>query len=391
MLCVGRMDAPRVLVILGTGALWSRGILVGFMAAAHERGWTLLHYDNPSYLHWLAGALAPIAAVVASDFDAPEFKSLPHTPFICVTADKTDDEIASVCLDEAAIGKLAYEHLRNTGVRNVSTFRYDESRFAIAREHAFIEAARAAGTRVAQGWGFGEGRRDRYENPTEMVAWLRGLPKPCGIFTCTDGWARAVARYTQLAGLRIPEDIALVGADNDVIECELMSPPLSSVLIPWREVGRSAAKLVHAALSGKASATERIVVAPVTVIARRSSELLAVDDALVARAVEWIRAHAGQRLTVPTVARAVASGRHRLERAFRRVLGRTIQAEIRRARVDAAKRLLEASRSTLSEVAKLAGFKTASLLTAAFQRELGMTPGAYRRRVRSEVAGADAD
>jgi LacI family transcriptional regulator len=214
------------------------------------------------------------------------------------------------------------------------------------------------------------------------------------IFTCTDGWARSPARYAHLAGLRIPDDIALIGADNDELECELITPPLSTVLIPWREVGRSAAKLVQMAVSGKSIVGERIVVSPLTVIARRSSELLAVDDALVGDAVAWIRANTGQRLTVPMVARAVASGRHRLERAFRRVLGRTIQEDIRRARVESAKRVLAASHLSLAEVARLTGFKTASLLTAAFQRELNMTPGTYRRRIQSEqlpsnrVAGA---
>lgn len=385
------MAAPRVLIVLKTDSAWSRGILRGFMSTAHERGWTLLHYNYPSDLHSLAGALAPIAAVVAPDFDAPEFAELGPTRLICVTVDRTSRNIASVCLDEAAIGRLAFEHLRATGIRNVTTFRYDESPFAVARDEAFVEAARAEGTRVAPGWGIGPERRDRRENPNAMVAWLRALPKPCGIFTCTDGWARTVARYTQLAGLRIPEDIALVGADNDVLECELMSPPLSSVLIPWRNVGRSAAKLVDHALSGKSQTSERVVIAPLSVVARRSSELLAIDDALVSRAVEWIRSNTARRVTVPVVARAAASGRHRLERAFRRVLGRTVQAEIRRARVESAKQLLETSRAGLAEIAKMTGFKTASLLTAAFQRELGMAPGAYRRRVQPELARGDAD
>jgi LacI family transcriptional regulator len=191
-------------------------------------------------------------------------------------------------------------------------------------------------------------------------------------------------RYAELAELRIPEDIALIGADNDELECELMLPPLSSVLIPWQEVGRCAARLVYGALSNKLDSKERIVVLPLTVVPRRSTELLAVEDELVARAVEWIRSNATGRLTVPIVARAVASGRHRLERAFRRVLGRTIHEEVRRARVDAAKRLLEGSRSSLVEVAKNSGFKTASLLTAAFHREIGMTPGVYRRRLRKQ-------
>lgn len=379
------MVAPRVVVVLRTESAWSRGILSGFMSAAHERGWTLLYCNVPSDLRPMADALQPIAAVVTDNFDAPVFGELAAAPFVSVTVDRSAQGIASVCLDEASIAKLALEHLQATGIRDVSVFRYDESIFAKARDEAFVRAAQAAGLRVARGWGFGPEHSDRQENPSEMVAWLRGLPKPCGIFTCTDGWARSVSRYAHLAGLRIPDDIALIGADNDELECELMSPPLSTVLIPWREVGRSAAKLVHSALSGKSIAGERVVVAPLTVIARRSSELLAVDDALVASAVAWIRANAGRSLTVPTVARAVASGRHRLERAFRRVLGRTIQAEIRRARVESAKRLLEASRLTLAEVARMTGFKSASLLTVAFQRELGMTPGAYRRRVQPEL------
>jgi LacI family transcriptional regulator len=387
------MTPPRVLVVLKTESAWSRGILSGFMAAAHERGWTLLYYNSPSDLHLLAKALEPVAAIVATEFDAPEFDALGPARLVSVTVDRCAENISSVCLDEAAIGKLAYEHLRAKGMRNVTTFRYDESRFAVARDQAFVAAARAGGTRVIPGWGIGEepAQLDRSENPAAMLSWLRALPKPCGIFTCTDGWARAVSRYTLLAGLRIPEDIALIGADNDVLECELMSPPLSSVLIPWREVGGSVATLVHRALSRKTSTPERIVVAPLTVIARRSTELLAVDDALVASAVEWIHRNAAQRVTVPTVARAVASGRHRLERAFRRVLGRTIQAEIRRARVEFAKRLLETSRSSLTEVAKMTGFKTASLLTAAFQRELGMTPGTYRRRAQAELERTNTD
>jgi LacI family transcriptional regulator len=379
------MTPPRVLIVLKTESAWSRGILRGFMSSAHERGWTLLHYDSPSYLGWLAGALKPVA-VVAADFSAAEFAALAPATFVCVTADRSADEIASVCLDEGAIATLAFEHLHATGLRNVSTFRYDESPFAIERERAFVAAARGAGTRVAPGWGSGDvGPMERYENPVAMVAWLRALPKPCGIFTGTDSWGRVVARYAHLAGLRIPEDVALVGVDNDVLECELISPPLSSVMIPWHEVGRSAAKLVRTALSGKSSAGERVVVAPLSVIARRSSALLAVEDDVVGRAVAWIHANAARRLTVPMVTRAVASGRHSLERAFRRVLGRTIQEEIRRAHVDMAKRLLETSRSTLAEIAKRSGFTTAALLTVAFQRELGTTPGLYRRRVQQEL------
>jgi LacI family transcriptional regulator len=172
-----------------------------------------------------------------------------------------------------------------------------------------------------------------------------------------------------------------VGADNDVLECELTSPPLSSVMIPWQEVGRNAATLVRLALGNQPIAGRRVVVSPTAVATRRSSDMLAVDDALVASAVAWIREHADRHLTVTMVARAVGGGRQRLERRFRRALDRTIQDEIRRAHVDAAKHWLATTRASMAEVAKRSGFTNASLLNVAFQREIGMPPGAYRRRV----------
>ena len=198
-----------------------------------------------------------------------------------------------------------------------------------------------------------------------------------------------MARYARVAGLRVPEDIALVGVDNDTSECELMSPPLSSVPVPWTEVGQNAAKLVHRALSGKSLDAQRIVVSPLAVVARRSSDVLAVDDGLVSKAVAWIRANAERRLTVGMVVQTVKSGRQRLERAFRRVLDRTIQEEIRRSHVDVARRLLETTHVELKQIAQQSGFTNATLLNLAFQRELGMAPGAYRRRMQHALCGVN--
>jgi LacI family transcriptional regulator len=385
------MNSPRVLIVLNANGAWSRGILRGFMAAARERDWTLLHYNPGVDLDWLVNEWAPSAAVIGPDLGRPAIDKLARAALVSVTVDHSAEKIASVCLDEERIGMLALEHLLATGLRSVSTFRFDESSFAIERERAFLVGARAAGANVAVGWGEeGSLPAERGEDPTAMVAWLKGLPKPCGVFTCTDSWGRTVARYARVAGLRIPEDLALVGVDNDVLECELITPPLSSVMIPWQEVGKNAAQLVHQLLSGKAIGGERRMLEPVSVVARRSSDVLAIDDPLVAEAVRWIRAHVNQRLTVTMVARAVGGGRQRLERRFRAVLARTVQEEIRRAHVEAAKELLGSTHVGLPEVAKRSGFTNAALLSVAFQRELGMPPGVYRRRVREEL-GTDDD
>jgi len=267
------MSPPRVLVVLDTVAAWSRGVLRGFMSAAHERGWTLLHYSTLVDINWVKDEWAPDVAVIGPGVDSAALAQFAATSLISVTVDRTAEGIPSICLDEERIGALALQHLQSTGLRHVSTCRYNAAPFAVARERAFVERARAAGINVAVGWGSAEALALNWaEDPTvprvmpleslrpsAMVEWLRSLPKPCGIFTCTDGWARPLVRCTRVAGFRVPEDIALVGADNDALECELMAPPLSSVMIPWQELGRSAAQLVQQALLGDSRPGQRVV------------------------------------------------------------------------------------------------------------------------------------
>jgi LacI family transcriptional regulator len=360
------------------------------MSAARERGWMPLHYPPSADLTRLTREWAPAAAVIGPELGPESLSELARESLVSVMVDRSADLIASVCLDEKAIAELALDHLLATGLRQLTTFRLDDAPFAVARERAFVQSARQAGARVCVGWGSEEAPAiERGEDPAALLAWLRDLPKPCGVFTCNDTWARTLARYAHVARLRIPEDLALIGADNDVLQCELAAPLLSSVMIPWQEVGIGAAKLVHEALSGRSIAGERLVISPVSVVARRSSDVLAVDDPLVAKAVRWIRANAERRLTVPMVARAVGGGRQRLERRFRRAIDRSVLEEIRRAHVELAKGLLATTPAELAEVARQSGFTNAALLSVAFQRELGMPPGAYRRWVRQEFANSE--
>ncbi len=377
---------PRVLIALSTGAAWSRGILRGFMAAAHECGWMPLHYQPSGDLARLTKDWAPAAAVIGPELSPASLEpQLGPASLVSVTVDRSAERIASVCIDEQAIAGIALEHLLATGLKQLSTFRLDDSICAVLRERAFIDSARVAGARVSVGWGSDDAPpQQRGEEPADVLAWLQGLPKPCGVFACTDSWARTLARYAQVARLRIPEDLAIIGVDNDVLQCELTAPLLSSVMIPWQQVGIGAAKLVHDALAGRAIAGQRLVISPVAVVARRSSDVLAVEDSVVVRAVRWIRSNADRRVTVPMVARAGGGGRQRLERRFRRALDRSVLEEIRRAHVEIAKRLLATTEAGLTDVARQSGFTNAALLSVAFQREIGMPPGAYRRWLREE-------
>ncbi|HZU83913.1 MAG TPA: substrate-binding domain-containing protein, partial [Polyangiaceae bacterium] len=326
------MIGPRVLIVLGASGAWSRGILRGFSAVAHEQGWNLLQYHPNVDLDWLARTWTPAATVLGPDVGASWPAVLRGGIAVSVNTDRSGEGVASVCLDEERIATVALEHMLAKGLRALTTFRFDESPFAVARERAFSRAAVASGARLVAGWWTDGAEPPRSEEqPGAMVSWLRGLPRPCGVFACCDAWARVVARYARTADLRVPEDVSIVGVDNDAIECELTAPPLSSVAVPWQTVGQRAAQLVKLGLSGAAIA-DRIVVAPTHVVTRRSSDALAIEDALVDRAVRWIHHHATQPLTVPSVARALATSRRRLERRFHAALGRTVAQEIRRVR-----------------------------------------------------------
>jgi LacI family transcriptional regulator len=375
---------PRVLVVLDTAAAWSRGILRGFADVAHAHGWTLLHYHPESNLEWLLKEFSPAVLAVGPVLRREHAYCLKTRPAISLNLDRSAEGVASVCLDEARIGELALRHLWSRGIKAVTTFRFNESPFAEKREKAFNREAKKAGIKIVEGWWLdGAAPPRNFETPEAIGAWLLGLPRPCGVFTCCDVWGRVVARYARSAGLRVPEDLSFIGVDNDTLECELISPPLTSVSVPWRSMGESAAELARRALAGRSIVGQRIVIEPLDVVARRSSDTLAVDDVLVKAAVDWIQAHADQRVTVPMVAAGVKTTRQRLERRFRALLGRTVMHEVRRTHVEAAKRLLTTTQLTLPAIASQSGFTTAALLNEAFRRETGVSPGEYRRRARA--------
>jgi len=375
------MNGPRVLLVLGTSEGWSIGILQGFGAAAMRSGWQVMHEPGKGQLGALAKGWKPAVAVVGPEISHAALQQL-SCPLISVNADRSTDGIASVVPDEDRIAELALRHLIDRGFDAVTTFRLGEAAFGLERERAFAARARHAGARVLPGFSPRAASRSLPEEHEAVAVWLATLPRPCGVFACCDRWARAILHHARLAALDVPEALALVGANNDVVECELGSPPLSSVAVPWRALGEEAATLAHLALAGLHTGTERVVVSPVDVVPRLSSDCLAVHDELVGRAIAWIEAHTSERLRVPMVAQAVASSPGRLDRRFRSSLGRSVHAQIRRSRVEAAKSVLRTTTLELKLVARQTGFATPALLNESFRRELGMTPGAYRQHMR---------
>jgi LacI family transcriptional regulator len=206
---------------------------------------------------------------------------------------------------------------------------------------------------------------------------------PLGLMACNDDRGRQVLEACREARLRVPEQIAVVGVDNDELLCELSDPPLSSVVLNAERGGYAAAALLDRMMRGRVRRPRRLVVEPLHVVTRRSSDIIALEDAEVASALALIRQQATAPMQIDEVVEHVQISRRSLEMRFRQHVGRTIHDEIERMRLERAKRLLLESDLPIPRVASSAGFNSASYFVQVFCRQVGQTPARYRRMIRT--------
>lgn len=225
-------------------------------------------------------------------------------------------------------------------------------------------------------------RQARTLRLAHLADWLKSLKKPVGLLAGSDPRAREVLDACQLAGLHVPEEVAVLGVNDDELFCEMANPPLSSVIHNARRIGYEAAAMLDRLMSGKKVVAD-VVVDPLGVKSRQSTDLLAIEDAEVATAVRYIRENACSGIRVEDVLDQVALSRRSLEKRFRQSLGRLPNAEIRRVQIERVKELLVSSDYKLEKIASLTGFSTAQYLAGLFHRMVNMTPGAWRQAGRA--------
>jgi LacI family transcriptional regulator len=212
--------------------------------------------------------------------------------------------------------------------------------------------------------------------PDGLAAFLRDLPRPCGVLGANDYAARHVLLAAQAGGLAVPRDLAVLGVDDDALLCSTCTPPLASIAIDGKGMGAAAVDALALAMAGGQPPTRRLP--PLGVIERQSLDLQAVADPDLARAWACIRARAFSGVGVATVAAAVPMSRSALDKRFRAAFGTTVGVELRRLRLAEARRLLADTDLPLSRIARLAGFASAKQFGAAFRIAEGLPPLAWR-------------
>ncbi|MBK8479407.1 MAG: substrate-binding domain-containing protein [Opitutaceae bacterium] len=304
-------------------------------------------------------------------------------PLVALDDGPPDVTASRIRPDHGALGAMGAEYLLELGLRSFAFAGRDGAGSAGARAHGFVEALRLAGhnavvsTAVSAAADVAEG--GLAEVP-ELARWLRGLPKPVGVMACDDRRATQVLEAARVASCLVPEEIAVLGADNDGVLCELATPTLSSVDPGLFQLGYRAAEHLAQRRAGHAAGACDLRLDPAGVVARRSTAALAIPDRAVAAAARYIAAHACEGLTVAEVVPHAAVSRSQLEKKFRQYLGRSPQAEIRRVQVARIRQLLVETDLPLKGIAGQTGFAYMEYMCVVFRRLTGETPGAYRRR-----------
>jgi len=391
---------PQVALLIESSRAYGRGLLQGIAGYARLHGpWSIYHHERalndpaPPWLRRWRGH-GVIARIENEDLikvlrklkrptvDLRGLHDLPGIPLV-ETNDRSVMRLALEHLTERGCTRIAYCGFPNA---NYSERRLRYLRRLVEERKLLLDVfepkksrAAAAGTVATETQGL------LFEDA--IAKWLATLPKPVGVIACNDIRGQQVLNAAREHQIPVPEDVAVIGVDNDEVLCELSDPPLTSVEPDTQRIGYEAAALLDRMMRGQAPPAAKVFVEPGNVVTRQSTDVLAVADREVASAVRFIRQHATAEISVEDVLDQVPLSRSTLERRFMKIIGRSPKAEILRVKLERARRLLAETDYALVAIAGMTGFKHAEYLSVVFKQKFGQTPGAFRMETRGRTSG----
>jgi LacI family transcriptional regulator len=379
----------RVAILANVARRFDRRVIQGVVAFAREVGCWDLYVEEEPAARLLKLDRWPGQGIIAS-FDEQEIGQAVgglRIPVVGVGGGmawyQTASKIPYFATDNAAIGRRAAEHLLECGFSRLAFYGHRRSRlleWSEERLQAFRGRAHEAGVPCEVYRGRLPTAHAWATLQQELSAWIGALQKPVGLMACTDLRARHVLEVCRTLGLRVPDDVAVIGVDNDEMLCELTTPPLTSIEQGSRRIGYEAAAMLQRLMAGKKVTSLRHTIGPEALVARQSTSIVACEDTDLGAALQFIRQHACDPVTVADVLRIVPVSRSTLERKFHSALGRTIHDEIQRVKLERAKQLLAQTRLLVKQVAKQSGFRYVQYMTTFFRHATGMSPAEYRRK-----------
>jgi len=387
--------AHRIALLFNANKIFDHEVIAGIAAyfGSTRAAWEIFLEEDfrlrlPGIEHWQGDG-------IIANFDDPavaEALSRCRIPVVAVGGSYADPAnypagVPYVATDNAKLVELARQHLIDVGLQRFAMYSVpatEGNRWAQERENAFRSLMR--GDRLEPEIFRGcETSADSWDEAVQgQIDWLRSLPKPVGIIAVSDARARQLLQACIIADIEVPEQVAIIGIDNDPLVRRLTRIPLSSVIQGTQEMGRTAAHLIEQMLHGVRPPNTPIVVPPAGVNALASSQYQLIRHPNVMRARHFIRQYACQGIKTDQVALHVGVSRSSLEADFRQELGCSVHDVILSFKLDAAKAGLESADCSIADVALGSGLTSIQYMHRVFKRELGCTPRAYRDRVLGE-------
>ena len=375
-------------MLLATSRAHVRGLLHGIARYSRVHGPWIFYTDASLYgkrdaLSWLKecgadGVIAPDAK------ENREIIGMGLPTIVYRVAEKRIPHLPAIVADNATIGKMAAEHLLDCGFSYFAYCGFESRPWSRQRKESFAGRIAEAGFKASVFYTNSESGSwcsfERGQN--RLIEWLKSLPKPVGLMAGNDVCGRHVIEACRIAGLQVPDQVAVVGVDNDELICDLTDPPMSSIALNTEKAGYEAAELLDRLIAGENTAVLDILVRATHITTRQSTDILAAEDRTVAEAIRFIRHHSKEAIQVSNVVDHVAVSRRNLEQRFRRVLGRSIYNEIKRARTQQIIRMLCETDLSVSEIALRLGHPSDKHIARYFKQQTGMSLKEYRKQCR---------
>lgn len=379
--------AKRVAILVDTSTTWGRNVITGVHRYSREHGaWQLfVEPRGVEQRRWLPTAWQGDGVIARVGFVelAKRLKmlKLPVVNVSGITLPKVN--FPRVVTDQVVAANLAAEHLLVRGFRNFAYFSLLGLEYVAEHQQAFLDRLRREGQRcevfaVQPQLG---AEPDWNLDLKRLGKWLKAQPKPLAVFTWNSSSARELIYACMQTGLAVPEEVAVLSGSDDDLLCEVTPVPISAVKLGCEQIGyQAAARLDEMMQAGGQAPQSDVLIAPIGVIERRSTDTLAMDDAAMVKALRFIRENPAREMNVNDVARKAGLCRRALELRFQNLLGRSPAAEIRRIRIDHAIDLLQRTNLSVATVAERSGFSSPEYMASVFRSQLATTPLHYRKQ-----------
>jgi len=377
-------EKRRVALIIETSNSYARGLLHGIRSYTRiNKNWSIYIVEHgrgkpqPSWLkNWKGDGI--IARIENKEVANIVLES--GLPTIDVSAGRYIPNLILVETNDKEITKLAIGHLLSCGLKNFAYCGDDYFNWSKWRRQNFKKITSGLDYKCFE-YDFntrGDSKNGWVEEQIKLTSWIESLPKPIGIMACYDICGQKLSEACRESNITVPDEVAIIGVDNDDLLCDLADPPLSSVIPNTYLTGYKAAQLLEKLMSGKNISHSTHLIEPIGIAQRQSTNIIAVKDKFVAKAIEFIHKNFHKSITVEDCLNNIPVSRRVLERRFYKELNRTPYEEIIRLKLTKVKQLLVETNLPLYLIAEKTGFKHIEYMSSLFKKKIGMPPSHFR-------------